>query len=421
MGMLDVGVLGRVPGLAVIDPATGEAIGHVPACSAPEAHDAVTAARAAYRGWARTAPEARGSLLKAAARRLREHARELAELQTRETGAPLSGSLGGVERGIAAIEAYVELGPLERAPAPRGDLVVREPRGVVAILMPWTDPLAASCSALVAALVTGNAVVLKPSEKAPLAAQRMVDLLEVGDVVQVLHGDERAARPLSTHPGVDLVIRPGEEAAGSHLVVIDAGVEPEWAAEQVAASAYAGAGQSCGSVERVHVHRLVADAFLDALVARARALRIGPGLAPGTELGPLIDADQRRWVHRQVQDAVHEGAELLAGGEPLYGPGFFYPPTVLAGAPDDALVMCGETRGPVVTVRTVDSFGEGLMGGERLGIASVLTPLHANAQRAWRELPARTVSVNAVFCAPRPGAEPELLAAVTRTKVVHLA
>src|SRR5690348_9698844 len=124
MGMLDVGVFHRVPPLAVIDPATGEAIGVIPACAAPEAYDAVTAARAAHGPWARTAPEARGSLLRAATRRLREHARELAELQTRETGAPLAGSLGGVERGIAAIEAFAELGPLDRAPAPRGDLVV---------------------------------------------------------------------------------------------------------------------------------------------------------------------------------------------------------------------------------------------------------------------------------------------------------
>lgn len=419
--MLDLGVSRRVPELAVIDPATGEAIGHVPAGGAPEAHDAVTAARTARTAWARTAAEARGSLLKAAARRLREHARELAELQTRETGTPLSHSLGGVHAGIGAIEAYAELGPLDRRPAPRGDLVLREPRGVVAILMPWSDPLAASCSALAAALVAGNTVVLKPSEKAPLAAERVVELLDLGDVLMLLHGDERAARPLATHPGVDLVIRPGEEAAGSHLVVVDAGVDTDWAAAEVAASAFSGAGQSCGSVERVHVHRAVAEPFLEALVRRARSLRIGAGLSPDTEMGPLIDADQRLWVHRQVQDAVYEGAELLAGGEPLYGAGFFYPPTVLVGAPDDALVICGETRGPVVSVRIVDSFDEALIGGERIGIASVLTALHGHAQRAWRALPARTVSVNAVFQTPRGGAEPELLDAVTRTKVVHLA
>ncbi len=404
----------------MLDPSTGEAIGHVPAGAAPEAHDAVAAARSAAVAWARTEPDARGSLLKSRTRQLREHARELAELQTREAGTPLAGSLGGIESGIATLEAYAELGPLDRARPPRGDLVVREPRGVVAILAPWCDPLAASCGALAASLVTGNAVVLKPSEKAPLAAQLMVELLDLGDVLQLLHGDERAARPLSTHAGVDLVVRPGEEAAGSHLVVVDAGVDIEWAASVVAAGAFAGAGQSCGSVERVHVHQAVAEEFLDALAAHARGLRVGPGIDPSTECGPLIDDDHRDWVHRQVQDAVYAGASLLAGGEPLWGPGFFYPPTVLVGAPDEALVMCGETRGPVVSVRVCESFDDALDVGERMGIASVLTPFQGHAQLAWRELPARTVSINAVFGRLRPGAEPELLDAMTRTKVVHL-
>jgi acyl-CoA reductase-like NAD-dependent aldehyde dehydrogenase len=163
----------------------------------------------------------------------------------------------------------------------------------------------------------------------------------------------------------------------------------------------------------------VAEPFLDALTQRARTLRVGPGLEPASELGPLIDSDHRTWVHRQVQDAVYAGAELLAGGEPFCGPGFFYPPTVLADAPADALVICGETRGPVVSVRVVDTFAAALGGSERIGIASVLTPSHAHAQYAWRELPARTVSINSVFAAPRHGAEPELLDAVTRTKVVH--
>jgi acyl-CoA reductase-like NAD-dependent aldehyde dehydrogenase len=418
--VLEVRVSSRVPELAVLDPATGEPIGHIPAGGVPEANHAVLTARAAQGPWARSAPEARGSLLKAAARRLREHARELAAMQTLEAGTPLADSLGGVEAGIGALESYAELGPLERGRPPRGDLVVRDPRGVVAILMPWCDPLAASCGALGAALVMGNAVVLKPSEKAPLAAERMLELLDLGPILQLLHGDERAARPLSTHMGVDLVMRPGEEAAGSHLAIVDAGVDAAWAAEQVAVSAFAGAGQSCGSVERVHVHRSLADAFLAALTLRARSLRLGPGIDPDTEVGPLIDADHRLWVHRQVQDAVYAGAELHAGGEPLTRAGFFYPPTVIAGAPDDALVHCGETRGPVATIRIAETFDETLHT-DPVGLASVLTPSQTHAQRAWRELPARTVSINSVFRAGRSPAEPELLDAVTRTKVVHLA
>src|SRR3954469_12067532 len=304
--------LGQGVRLAVLDPSTGDAIAHVAAGAAPGAHDAVTAARAAQIAWARTAPEARGSLLKAGAPRVGDPARELPELQTRETGTPLADSLGGVEAAIAGLEAYAELAPLDRDRPPRGALVVREPRGVVAILMPWCDPLAASAGALSAALVSGNAVVLKPSERAPLAAQRAVELLDLGDILQVLHGDGRAARPLASHPGVALVIRPGEDGASSHLVLVDAGVDAEWAAAEVAGSAFAGAGQSCESVERVHVHQAIAEPFLEALVTRARTLRVGCALTPETQLGPLIDDEHRGWVHRQVQDAVYGGAELLA-------------------------------------------------------------------------------------------------------------
>ena len=389
----------------MLDPSTGEAIGHVPAGAAPEAHDAVAAARSAAVAWARTAPDARGSLLKARTRSLREHARELAELQTREAGTPLAASLGGVEGGIATLEAYAELGPLDRARPPRGDLVVREPRGVVAILMPWCDPLASACGALAASLVTGNAVVLKPSEKAPLAAQMLVELLDLGDVLQLLHGDERAARPLSTHPGVDLVVRPGEEAAGSHLVVVDAGVDVEWAAGLVAAGAFAGAGQSCGSVERVHVHHAVAEEFLEALAAHARGLRVGPGIDPATECGPLIDDDHRQWVHRQVQDAVYAGAALLAGGEPLWGPGFFYPPTVLVGAPEDSLVLCGETRGPVVTVRVCESFDDALdvrrADGHRVASSRPSTATPSSPGASSPRAPSRSTPSSAA-CAPAP-------------------
>ena len=117
--MLDLRVLSHAPELAVLDPATGEAIGHIPAGGAPEAHDAVAAARAAQAAWARTAPDARGSLLKAAARRLREHARELAELQTREVGTPLADSLGGVEAGIAALRGLRRARPARPRPRRR--------------------------------------------------------------------------------------------------------------------------------------------------------------------------------------------------------------------------------------------------------------------------------------------------------------
>ena len=447
----------------VLDPATGEAIGRIPAGSAEVTDAAVHSARVAAQEWARTDPAERAACLKAGARRLREHARELAELQTREGGKPLADSLGGVEAGIAAIEQFAELGPLHRGRSLQGswdatDLMVHEPRGVVALLVPWNDPVALACGQIAAALVTGNAVIFKPSEKTPLSAARIVELLDIpAGALVLLQGDSRAGRPLAAHERVDLVVHTGStqtgreiaeacagrlgkallELGGKDPLIVDAGVDPEWAAGEAALGAFANAGQICTSVERIYVHREVAGPFLSALARRARDLRVGPGMDDRSQMGPLIDEDQRMWVHRHVQDAVHAGAELLTGGELPDGPGFFYPPTVLAGPPRDAPVLAQETFGPVAAVRVVDSFGAALAeacAGEYGLAASVLTPSQANAQRAWRELPVGTVKINGVFGgAPGGAAEPrghsgmgfgygpELLDEMTHTKVVHIA
>jgi len=449
--------------LVVLDPSTGEAIDAIPA-GTPEAADlAVRAARAAQPEWARTSPGERGAILKAAAQRVRAGARELAELQAREGGKPLADSLGGVEAGIGALEQYAELGPLHRGRSLAGswdaaDLMVFEPRGVVALLVPWNDPVAIACGQIAAALVTGNAVVFKPSEKTPLSAIRLVELLDLpGDVLGLLLGDARAGAPLAGHPGVDLVmhtgsVRTGREVAvacagrgtkallelgGKDALVVDAGVDPDWAAREAASSAYANAGQVCTSVERIYVHREVAEPFVAALVHHAEGLRVGPALDPDTDMGPLADGEQRAWVHGQVHAAIDAGARLRTGGELPDGPGFFYPPTVLDGVEAATSLMTEETFGPVAAVSVVDSFDAGLRAANasEYGLAaSVLTPSHAHAQRAWRELRVGTVKINAVWGgAPGGAAEPrrasglghgfgpELLDEMTATKVVHLA
>src|SRR3954447_10526935 len=316
--------------IAVLDPSTGEEIATIPAGDDAAADAAARAARAAQRDWARRPAAERAELLKAAARRARAHVDELAELQSRENGRPLEESRGGVEAGIGAIEQYAELGPLHRGHALNGvwgatDLMVHEPRGVAALLVPWDGPIAIAGGQLGACLATGNTVVLKPSEKTPLSTIRLVELLDLpAGVLELLLGDERAGRPLAAHPEVDLVIHTGSIATGRELaaltardlrkallelggkdpLVVDEGVDPAWAARQAAAGAFANAGQLCTSVERVYVHAAVADAFVDALVAQARETRIGP----------LIDAAQREVVHRHVTEAVRGGARLEAGG-----------------------------------------------------------------------------------------------------------
>src|SRR4051812_1276262 len=437
--------------IAVLDPSTGEEIGTIPAGDATAADRAVRAARAAQPAWARRAAAERAALLKAAAGRAREHAAELAELVARENGRPVDESRGGVDAGIGGIEQYAELGPLHRGRALNGawnatDMMVHEPRGVAALLVPWNDPIAIAGGQLGACLVTGNTVVLKPSEKTPLSTIRLVELLDLpAGVLELLLGDERAGRPLAAHPQVDLVIHTGSIATGRELaaacagdlrkallelggkdpLIVDAGVDPAWAAAQAAAGAFANAGQLCTSVERIYIHAEVAEPFVAALVAEAQR----------TTIGPLIDARQREIVHRHVSEAVAGGAEIRTGGAPADGPGFFYPPTVLDGT-DDMAVMREETFGPVAAVRAVDSFDEALAAANatEYGLAAtVLTPSMAHAQTAWRELRAGTVKVNAVWGGAPGGAAqpqrgsgtgfgygPELLDEVTLTKVVHL-
>src|SRR4051794_12949724 len=308
----------------VLDPATGERIGTIPAGDPAAADAAAHAARAAQPAWARRPAAERAELLKAAAGRARAHVDELAELQSRENGRPVDESRAGVEAGIGAIEQYAELGPLHRGRALNGawdatDLMVHEPRGVAALLVPWNDPIAIAGGQLGACLVTGNTVVLKPSEKTPLSTIRLVGLLDLpAGVLELLLGDDRAGRPLAAHPEVDLVIHTGSIATGRELaavvapdlrkallelggkdpLIVDAGVDPAWAAEQTAAGAFANAGQLCTSVERIYVHADVAAPFAAALAEQARR----------TTIGPLIDERQREIVHRHVTEALEAGA-----------------------------------------------------------------------------------------------------------------
>ncbi|HTJ74363.1 MAG TPA: aldehyde dehydrogenase family protein [Acidimicrobiales bacterium] len=447
--------------LVVTDPATGDVVGRLP-CSEPDG--LVRVARRAQAAWARTGAGERAGALKAGAARLRAAAAEIALLQTREGGKVLADSRGGVEAGIAAIEQYAELGPLHRGRALQGDwdatdLMIRVPRGVAALCLPWNDPVAIACAQIAANLVVGNTVICKPSERTPLATAEVLRLLNAElpeGVLQLAVGDGALGASLAAHAGVDIVVHVGSVATGRSVaaacaargakavlelggkdpMIIDAGVDPAWAAEQAAVGCFANAGQICTSVERIYVHASLADAFVDELVNRAKSLRLGPGTDPATEMGPLVDDRQRAVVDGHVRAAVEAGAELRCGGAPVEGPGSFYPPTVLTGVRQGMAVVEDETFGPVAAVQVVASFEEALAlaGSTRYGLAAVvLTPDMGHAQRAVRELAVGTVKVNAAFGGAPGGAAsphgasgegfgygPELLDELTRVRVVHI-
>lgn len=450
--------------ITIHDPADGSLVGRLDAATPAEVEAAVASARKAAQEWARTAPAERAAALAEAADRVAGATDELARLTTRQMGKPLDDARGGVVAGIGALRQYAELGPLHRGRSLQGswdatDLMVHQPRGVVAAITPWNDPVAVPCGLLGAALVTGNTVVLKPSERTPHTGLELVRLMQEAlpsGVLDVVVGDGAAGAALAGSPEVDLVAHVGSTATGRSIaaaaartgaevllenggndpMIVDAGVDPEWAAEQAALGAFANAGQICTSVERVYVVEEVADAFLDALVRRAEALVTGPGTDPATTLGPLVDERMRRAVHDHVTDAVDQGARVLSGGRVPEGAGAFYPATVLAGCTPDMAVMQEETFGPVAPVATVPDFATALEAARegRYGLAAVvLTASMEHAQRAWRELPVGTVKVNAAFGGAPGGAAhprgasgsgfgygPELLDEMTATKVVHL-
>jgi acyl-CoA reductase-like NAD-dependent aldehyde dehydrogenase len=450
--------------IEISDPSTGAPVGTIPVADAGTVDAAARAARAAQPGWARTPAAERAAALRRVAAAVRARAGDLAARNAAESGKLLGDARGGAEAGAGAIEQYAELGPLHRGRTLQGapdahDAMRHEPRGVVALIVPWNDPVAIAAQGLAAALAAGNAVVLKPSERAPFCTELLFALFAAElprDVVRLVHGDARAGRALVAHEAVDVVLHTGSAAAGREIaqacaargakavlelggndpLVVDGDVDPAWAAEQAASGAFANAGQICVAVERIYVHEAVAEPFVAALAGHARALRTGAATAADTQLGPLVDRRARDAVHAQVGAALRAGARAVCGGAPPPGPGAFYPATVLVDVDDAMAVMREETFGPVAPVAVVASFEEGLRraGQGPYGLAAtVLTCSQQHAAQACARLRAGTVKINAVWGGAPGGAAhprgisgqglgygPELLDELTVTKVVHL-
>jgi acyl-CoA reductase-like NAD-dependent aldehyde dehydrogenase len=446
--------------ISVENPATGAVVGEVPILSAEQVKALAERGRAAQPAWEALGFDGRGRVLRRAQKWVLDNQQRLIDTIVSETGKThedaLLGEIGYVGNAFGfwakhAPEYLADEKVRSANPFVLGrKLVVRyAPLGLVGVIGPWNYPLSNSFGDCIPALAAGNAVILKPSEVTPLTSLLMAEAMrECGlpdGVYQVATGLGETGQALidevdmvmftgSTATGkkvmkraADTLTPVGLELGGKDPMIVDAGVDPEWAAGEAASGAFANAGQVCTSVERIYVHRDVAEPFIEALTRCAEA----------TEIGPLIDEDQRDWVHNHVEDACHNGAELRTGGRVPEGPGCFYPPTVLVGPPGDAPVLAQETFGPVAAVCVVDSFDAAIAeanSGEYGLAAVVLTPSQLNAQRAWRELEVGTVKVNAVFGgAPGGAAEPrrlsgrgfgygpELLDEVTHTKVVHLA
>jgi succinate-semialdehyde dehydrogenase/glutarate-semialdehyde dehydrogenase len=369
------------------DPATGEVIAEVANGTVEDGLAAVTAAAEALPAWAATAPRQRGETLRRTFELMTERAEDFARLIVRENGKALSDARGEVTYAAEffrwfAEEAVRAEGHLQTAPAGTNRiLVMRQPIGVSVLITPWNFPAAMATRKIGPALAAGCTVILKPASDTPLTALAMGALLteagvpagvvnvlpsrRSGPVISAMLHDPRVRKLSftgSTEVGrgllreaSDCVVHCSMELGGNAPFVVfdDADLESAVAGAMVAKMR--NGGEACTSANRFLVQRGIAEAFSERLAAAMGALRVGPGLAEGTQLGPLINAAGRDKVMSLVTSAVHDGARVAVGGTVPDGPGFFYPATVLVDVPVGAGILREEIFGPVAPVVVFDT------------------------------------------------------------------
>jgi acyl-CoA reductase-like NAD-dependent aldehyde dehydrogenase len=423
--------------ISVANPATGEVLRNFDCANTAQVQGSVTRARAAQPAWQSTSVNQRLVVLKKFQRLLNDRKQQIARVVTSETGKPIAEAL--LTELLVVLDAARFLleesyGFLKEQPVPHGGLatktkrgrLLRNPYGVIGIISPWNYPFSIPATEALAALVTGNAVVLKPSELTPLSALELGSLLRDAGVpdnaFQVVIGDGVTGTAL-VESEIDKLVFTGSVATGKRIaqmaaarllpVVLELGgkdpmIVLEDADIDVASSgavwgAFVNAGQACLSVERCYVHRRVYGDFLSACVEKTRQLRVGNGMDAETDIGPLIHEHQLRTVEQHIEDALARGARLLAGTERLksLGPNF-YAPTVLADVNHEMRIMREETFGPVLPVMAFDSDAEAvrLANDSEYGLAaSVWTRDRVRGEQIARQIQAGTVMINdAVSC-----------------------
>jgi acyl-CoA reductase-like NAD-dependent aldehyde dehydrogenase len=420
-----------------INPASGEVLREFECATELEVQVAVARACAAQLAWQAIGVRHRLDIIAKFQQLLNERKQQVARAITSEAGKPVAEAL--LTEILVVLDAARFLlqetyGFLREQPLAHGNLatktksgrLIREPYGVIGIISPWNYPFSIPATETLAALATGNAVVLKPSELTPLCALELNSLLHDAGVpegvFQVVIGEGPTGAAL-VESGIGKLIFTGSVATGRRIaqaaatrllpVVLELGgkdpmivlddADVDVASSGAVWAAFVNAGQACLSVERCYVHRKIYDAFVSACVEKTKRLRVGNGADPSTDVGPLIRERQLQTVEQHVEDARSHGGQVLTGGERLtsLGPNY-YAPTVLADVSHEMLIMREETFGPVLPVMTFDSDAEAirLANDSEYGLAaSVWTRDRSRGEKIARQINAGSVMVNdAISC-----------------------
>lgn len=368
--------------IKLIEPATEQPLCEVPAAGKPEIDEALEAASRAFATarWARIpAPQRSAVLLKVAAL-VREHAEHLAQLEARNAGKPIGDARWEINAGARCFEYYAGavsalLGETIPTSGEGLDYTLKVPVGVVAAIVPWNFPFLMACWKVAPALVTGNAVVLKPASLTPLTALELGRLaLEAGvpaGILQVLAGPgSEIGDYLVSHPRVRKIAFTGETTTGARIMklaaddlkrvslelggkspnIIFADADIDAAAAAAPMSVFANTGQDCCARSRVLVEASAYERFVEGFVAATRAIVVGDPLDEKSQIGPMISKGQRERVEAYIDEARHDGARVLIGGDRPRKPGWYLAPTILDGLESHARACQEEIFGPVACV-----------------------------------------------------------------------
>src|SRR5258706_2163378 len=372
---------------------TSEVIGRYQKSTAADIEDAIDVAVRAQPGWAATPAPERGQILLRAALLLDEEKEELATLMTREMGKLLKETRGDVQTAIDVAKYVAGEGRRaegETVPSALPNkfcMTMRQPIGIVGIITPWNFPLAIPAWKTFPALLAGNAVILKPASDTPLLVLKLAELLhEAGlpaGVLNVVTGPGGSlGDALASHKRINMVSLTGStevgrrvaeicgrdlrrcalELGGKNAVIVLEDADIGLAVESVAWGAFGTTGQRCTATSRVIVQKAVQKAFTDGLVAAAEKLRIGDGLQPETEMGPLVNMGRIKAVHEYTEIGKQEGARLLTGGGAIttgdYSEGAFYKPTIFTDVSPSMRIAREEVFGPFISILPVASYEE---------------------------------------------------------------